>query len=51
MEARSSEAFEVLLRECGVDPDPGEVENTEASLHFAAKEGLLGESHLQMYVT
>ena len=52
MEAGSSEAFDILLRECGVEPDPGDVENTEASLHFAAKEGLLGEmsSSITLYL-
>jgi hypothetical protein len=48
MEAGSTEAFDILLRDCGVEPDPGDVENTEASLHFAAKEGLLGELSLKL---
>jgi hypothetical protein len=42
MEAGSTEGFDVLLRECRVEPDPGDVENNQTPLHFAAKEGLLG---------
>ncbi len=42
MEASSTEAFQVLLMECGAEPDPGDVDNNQSPLHFAAEEGLLG---------
>ena len=42
MEAGSSEAFDVLLRECNAGVEVGDVEGDLTPLHFAAEKGLVG---------